>query len=64
MPVDLKTEIINDMLTLESFQLDEKVDLIGRLLPLYFPNEILDNELYFKVLLRNLSPASLQHILY
>lgn len=62
MPVDLNAEIINDMLTLESFQLDEKVDLISRLLPLYIPNEILDNEPYFKVLLRNMSPASLQHI--
>lgn len=44
--------------------MDDKVDMIVRLLPLYLPNDITDNEQYFKVLLRNMTPESLQHIWY
>ena len=40
------------------------VDVIVRMLPLYMPSEFMDNEQYFNILLRNMTPETMQYILY
>ena len=51
-------------MTLESFQMYKAVDIISRMLPLFAPGDYLDNELYFNILLRNITSETMQYILY
>jgi len=60
----LVQEILEDCSILEEFQFDEIVEFIAQLLPYYYPNETLDNEHYFSLLMHNINSDSLQHICY
>jgi len=62
--VIISKEILNDSLILESYQMDDKVDMILRILPHYEPESVLDNEEYIKLLFRNISPDTLQYLCY
>ena len=59
-----KSAILNDIQLLESYQMQQEVDSIVKMMPLFKPDMFIDDEVFIGALLRNASSHTIQTMIY